>query len=117
MIRSFVVSLLLICASSCSTMEFVQNGKSTYHISLINGAERVVEKEEEVGFYFWGLYPEVHQIDFDKVFFEMGVHDPSNVKIERTYTFKSILWTTLTLGLFMPENYKITVHSKGNSYE
>jgi hypothetical protein len=110
------VSLLIFLLTSCSTIEFVQNGKQEFSISSITGSENFIQIEDEVPFYFWGIMPDMATVDFDKIFFDKGVHNPSMVKVERIRTFKSTLYSLLTLGLYLPEPYRVTVFSKGEEH-
>lgn len=111
--RSIFLQLILLFLISCTRLEFVQEGRDLYKVGANSGSEKIIEVSGEAPFYFWGLVPEKSVVDFDKVFFEKGVHGPSMVKITRENTFYTNFITFLTLGLYCPEAYKISVYSQG----
>jgi len=109
--------VLAIICSSCSQIEFVQNGFKPFRISAQGGSEKVIEVQGEVPFYFWGLVPRKHVVDLETELFEKGAHSPSMVKVGRESTFRSVFYTLVTLGLYVPEPYVISVYSREKEYE
>ena len=109
MIKCFIFFSLL---TSCSTIEFSDNGQKHFNVSSVAESEKVVTIYGTADFYFWGMLPGVSKINLDDAFFEQGVHEPSMVKIERVSTLQSVFYSLVTLGLYLPEPYRISVYSK-----
>lgn len=113
----FLIFVILIFTTSCSQIEFVQNGAKPFKISAESGSEKIIEVHGEVPFYFWGLVPKKHVVDLETELFEKGAHFPSMVKVGRESTFRSTFFTIMTLGLYDPEAYVISVYSREKEYE
>lgn len=113
----FLYFVIMIFSMSCSQIEFVQNGLKPFKISAESGSERIIEVRGEVPFYFWGLVPKKHVVDLDTELFEKGAHYPSMVKVGRESTFSSAFYTIITLGLYVPEPFVISVYSREKEYE
>ncbi len=104
---------ILLAASGCSTIEFNSSGKEDFHVGALSGSERLVEVEATKDFYFWGLAPARAVFDLQEEAQGKGVNSSSYVSIEQKYTFKDIFFTYITLGLYCPVTYKVTLLSKG----
>lgn len=113
----FLYFVILIFSLTCSQIEFVQNGLRPFRVSAESGSEKIIEVHGEVPFYFWGLVPKKHVVDLETELFEKGAHSPSMVKVGRESTIRSALYTILTLGLYVPEPYVISVYSREREYE
>ena len=111
-----LILLTLISFHGCSTIEFVQEGREVYKVATSPASDKFIEISNSTPFYFWGLVPQKAVINLDKEFFLQGVKNPSMVKITRSTTFSSWLSMCMTLGLYMPEDYSISVYSKGELY-
>jgi Bor protein len=111
-IFSLVVLLLL---TSCSTIEFNTSGKETFYLSPRPGSEKLIEVKVTKDFYFWGLTPKKGMRDFDleDELDGYGVNQPSYVAVEQSFSFKNVLYTVVTLGLYCPVDYRVTLLSKG----
>lgn len=99
--------------SSCSTIEFISDGPTKYHLSSVKGSEKIISTEGMVAFYLWGALPKVATVNLNDVLKDTDVKNPSMVKIERFNTFETVFWTMASLGFYMPEAYRINVYSKG----
>jgi hypothetical protein len=106
---------ILFFFSSCTRVQFVENGSKEFALSSVHGSEKIIETTGIQEFYFWGMIPEVATIDLDQAFKDENVSSPSMVKIERVHTAYSLLMTFLTLGLYVPSPYRIEVYSKGEN--
>lgn len=117
MTNFFFSMLCWLLISSCSTMEFNTNGREPFSISARSGSERIVEVIVTKDFYFWGISPskEKAYLDMQAEIDGKGVSNPSYASIEQTFSFKNIFYTALTLGLYCPVDYKVTLLAEGEA--
>lgn len=66
-------------------------------------------------FYFWGKSPSHSDVDLEDLSNRLGLSYPSYVSVEQTTGWKSFFFTVITLGLYSPVDYKITVLSAKDS--
>jgi uncharacterized protein YceK len=112
--KNFVFSIFMLLAlSACSTIELNTSGNQVFRVGVIpkSEAERSVETTKD--FYFWGLSPEHADLDFQDETKKLGLTNPSFVSIEQKFTFSDMAFTFLTLGLYCPVTYKLTILSNG----
>lgn len=76
-------------------------------------SEKQVSVEATKDFYFWGMAPEYGEFDLQDEMQGEGLYNPSYVAIEQRYTFKDIFFTLITLGLYCPVTYKVTLLTNG----
>ena len=108
-----MLSILLLACTACSTMEFNTSGRETFKVGALSGSEKLVTVESTKDFYFWGLTPEYAEFNFQDETRGKGVSNPSYVSVEQRYTFKDIFFTFITLGLYCPVTYNLTLLSNG----
>ncbi len=108
----FIIYSITTILASCSTVIFQNEGQIPFKISSSKGSDEVVVYEGKVEFYFWGLFPKINQVDLSEEFKESYLHNPSMVRYKRIYKPSSLFYTFLTLGIYMPEEFEITVYSK-----
>lgn len=108
-----MLSILLLAFSACSTMEFSTTGNETFKVSATRGSEKQVTVEATKDFYFWGLSPTNGEFDLQDEMQGQGVYNPSYVAIEQSFTIKDIFFTFITLGLYCPVTYQVTLLSNG----
>jgi len=114
--RHFMFGLTLISIlTSCSSIEFTSSGRETYFVAAKVGSERGVDVEVTRGFYFWGLSPNKAVFNLSEEFKGLGVSNPSYVAITQKYTLSDVLLTLLSLGLYSPVTYEVTLLSKGET--
>jgi hypothetical protein len=103
--------------SSCSTMEFNTSGREPFSVGARSGSERIVEVVVTKDFYFWGLSPgkEKAYLDMQVEIEGKGVSNPSFASIEQTFSFENIFYTIVTLGLYSPVDYKVSLLSEGET--
>ncbi|MBC7714741.1 MAG: hypothetical protein H7177_15450 [Rhizobacter sp.] len=110
--KNFVFSIFLVLAlSSCSTMEFNSSGSEAFYVAAQAKSEKQVVAIKTKDFYFWGMSPEKPDFNLQDETNGLGVYNPSYVNIEQSYSFSDILYTVITLGLYCPVTYKITLLS------
>ena len=104
--------LLLLFLCSCSTVEYYQDGNKTFLIGSTPRLARVIEKDGVCDFFFWGALPGTCSLNLQDEFFNLGVHDPALIKIGQKASFKSVLLTIVTFGLYLPVDYHLSLYSK-----
>ena len=108
--KNFVFSIFMMLGlGACSTMEFSTNGTEVFTVAAQAKSEKQVTVETTKDFYFWGMSPERAQFDLQDETKWLGVYNPSYVTIEQSYSFSNILFTVVTLGLYCPVTYKLTL--------
>ena len=110
--KNLTLSILLLACSACSTMEFNSTGKETFKVSSIGRFETKIAVVETKEFFFWGMIPKHAEFDLQDEMAGQGYYNPTNVTIEQRYTFKDIFFTFITLGLYCPVTYQVTLLSE-----
>lgn len=105
---------MLLALTACSTMEFNTSGREIFRVNAHSSNEKVLSVEATKDFYFWGLSPDYAEFNLQDETIRLGVNDPSYVSVEQSYTFINILYTVITLGLYCPVTYKVTLLSNGD---
>ncbi|MBC7429298.1 MAG: hypothetical protein H7336_11840 [Bacteriovorax sp.] len=112
--KNFVFSIFLVLTlSSCSTMEFNTNGREPFTVAAQSKSEKQVTVEATKDFYFWGMSPTKPEFNLQDETRRLGVYNPSYVTIEQSYSFSDVLYTIITLGLYCPVTYKLTLLTNG----
>lgn len=109
---SFSIFVMLALAG-CSTMEFNTSGREKFLVGADSKSEKQITVETTKDFFFWGLSPDYAEFNLQDEVKGMGVYNPSYVTIEQRYTFKDVFFTFITLGLYSPVTYKVTLLSNG----
>lgn len=112
--KNFVFSIFMLLAlSACSTIELNTSGKENFFVGVKTGSDKMMSIDVTKEFYFWGLAPDFAELNFQDETEGLGVLAPSYVSVEQKFTFKDLAFTFLTLGLYCPVTYKITLLSNG----
>lgn len=112
--KFFVLFVLTLVNSSCSTVEFNTNGREPFYVSAHPKSEKLVEIVRTKDFYLWGLLPEVHQFNLqDETKYE-GLYNPSYLTVEQVFSFKNVFFSLVTLGIYTPVDYKVSLLSDGD---
>lgn len=106
------IFFILFLTTSCARIEFYALKTTDFSISSKSQAEKYFEYEGVAETYFWGKSPRLANVDLDETFHKNHFLDPSYIGIEQHVGIKSALLTFLTLGLYCPIDYKITLRSK-----
>lgn len=104
---------MVLVLSACSRMEFNTSGRGPFFVAARSGSERLVTVETTKDFYFWGMSPVIAEFNLQDETQRQGVYNPSYVAIEQRYKFSDILYTFITLGLYCPVTYRVTLLSNG----
>lgn len=107
-----LMSFILCLTLSCAKLGFISGGDAEIKISALGGSERPQEITGTSDFYFWGLSPGHSTIDFEDHVNRLGLNYPSYVSLEQNVSVKNVALTILTLGLYCPLDYRITVLTK-----
>ena len=94
-------------------MEFNTTGRQPFMVSSLKGSEKQVVVESTKEFYFWGLTPAYAEFDLEDEMAGQGIYNPSYVAVEQRYNLKDIFYTFITLGLYCPVTYRVTLLSNG----
>ena len=110
--RVFCLFITALFISSCSSLDFISSGNTPFKISAGKKSEQIVEISSTADFYFWGHSPENLIVDLEDSAHKMGLEDPSAVTISQMTNWKSIFFSLVTLGLYCPVEYKISLLAK-----
>ena len=105
----FWLFISIVLLSGCSSLDFVDSGKTTFKISAGIQSDLEVKIHSTRDFYFWGRSPKNFVIDLDDHATELGLEHPSAVMISQTIGWKSFLYTIVTFGLYCPVDYQISL--------
>lgn len=112
--KNFVFSIFFVAGlCGCSTMEFNTSGREPFYVSARPGSEKQVSAEVTKNFYFWGLSPDYSEFNLQDEVQGLGVYNPSYVAVEQRYTLSDVFFTVVTLGLYCPSTYKVTLLTNG----
>lgn len=112
--NKFLLLITLILSASCSSVEFSSRSIEKYYVSAHSGSDVVYTKEVTKDFYFWGLAPKKDTVFIEDEFKNAGVFNPSFIVVEQGHTTKDLFFMLITLGLYSPSTYKITLLSNGS---
>lgn len=97
---------------ACSSIEFKQAGDDQFAISVRPALTRIEVRDGVCEIYFWGTFPSVCTVDFQNEFVGRGLNEPAFVRVGQSYSFSNVLMTVITLGIYSPVSYQVTVYSK-----
>ena len=110
--RVFCLFITILFFAGCSTVEFVAEGKTPFKISMGKNSEKEVEVNSSADFYFWGKSPGHATIDLEDFSNTFGLELPSAVAVSQTTSFKSIVYSIVTLGLYCPVDIRVSLLTK-----
>lgn len=108
--QKFFFSIVLILGffSSCTTIHYESSGKIPVYIGSQKGHTYYSTTKGEVDFFLWGLYPDSHTVQIDRVIQKKGIKSASNVSIREYQSFLNLFYSIISLGLVYPVNYEIS---------
>lgn len=112
--KKFSPLILALMVSSCSSLEFNTDGREPFYVSAQPKSERIVEMVRTKDFYLWGFFPETQFFNFQDEFKNEGLYNPSYISVEQKHSFKNVLYALVTLGMYTPVDYRITLLSDGD---
>lgn len=107
MINSFLL-LFIVSVTSCSSIQFKSSEIISVSFDRDSQVKDKIDVDVEKSFYLWGMIPNQHVVEVDKVFEEKGAFSVSQFSIEEVDTKKKSIWMILTAGLYYPETYRIS---------
>jgi len=105
----FIFILIVTAFSGCTTTHFKNSGTLPILTGVGPSFEGRSEVEIQKDFFLWGFLPETHTIWVDHVVAKMGFESGANIEIEEQSSWKNTIFSILSLGMFLPKSYKISV--------
>jgi len=90
-------------------LTFERSEKTPFKISVGQNSEKLVEIESTGDFFFWGRSPGKMTINLEDEFNKFGLDQARFISIEQSTSWKSFLYTVVTLGIYCPVDYKISL--------
>lgn len=106
------LSLILFLYSSCSSLHFESSGAFNVDFMARDEAAKELSVEGKKEFFFWGLYPEFQVIKVDQELATIGVNTGGRLQVEEYQTVSGLFLTIVSLGLYHPVYYKITIRGE-----
>lgn len=111
--KKFFLILSVLTFSGCSSLEFNTSGREPFYVSSKSGSDRIVEIRRTKDFYLWGTMPRVLDFDLQDETKDEGLYNPSYIILEQDFSWKNIFYSVITLGMYTPVDYKLTLLSSG----
>lgn len=103
---SFFLSLTILM--SCSSIKFSSLNNIPTTFDYTDDKKSEVSIVVSKPFYAWGMIPNKHIVNVDKVFVNKGFNTVSDLRIEEVEINTKALWMVFTLGMYYPQTYKLT---------
>jgi len=107
-----IVFMFLSFLISCSAIEFKQDGAEKFTVGVVPGLTREEVASGVCDSYFWGTFSRACTVNLGDQYKDRSLYDPSHVKITQNYTWSNILMAAVTLGIYTPVSYQVSVYSK-----
>lgn len=104
--KTFAI-LTLFLVSACAELRIHSRGKIPVWLGPKEGHQHIIEKSGKKQFFFWGLVPDVHEINLDEELGDTGVISAANVTVEVEQSWQSFFKELFSLGLYNPREYKV----------
>tara|TARA_B100000886_G_scaffold161836_1_gene110343 strand:- start:997 stop:1353 length:357 start_codon:yes stop_codon:yes gene_type:complete len=111
-VNNFILLLTLKLLTSCTTLSFKSYGEYSIFLGPKKGHGEIQEYVGEKDFYLWGVIPFEHTVYIDNVMKEFDFYSIANVEVEEYQSFKNFVLSVLSLGLYVPRNYKVKFYGK-----
>jgi hypothetical protein len=102
--------------TSCSSINFSSQEEIPVKIGPSSGKKYPLEVTGERVIYLWGLIPGDRDVYIDLEIKKQGHTSASSVQVETYQTWPSVIYSFLSLGFYVPINYKITAFGKKVHY-
>lgn len=110
MCRFFLIFSILFF-SACSSVEINTVGNESFYVGAYSQSDKEITQKKTVDFYFWGHVPVKDDVVLSELFDGQGIYNPSYINIKQYYSFSNIIASLLTLGLYMPVTFEVTLRS------
>ena len=106
--------ILFLCTTfmSCTTMHFRSQGDVRLVVGLKDEHHIIRDIEGVKQYFLWGTIPRVHSVRVDKEVEDLGFTSGANVSVEEYQSFGNFVLSILSLGMYIPKNYRITVYGR-----
>ena len=111
-IHIFILFATLFCHSSCTTLTFKSYGEFPIHLGPKKYHGEIEVYEGEKDFYLWGIIPYEHKIYLDTIMKNYDFVSVANLEVEEYQSFGNFVLSTLSLGLYIPRNYRVKFNGK-----
>jgi len=81
------------------------------------GHDDIREFRDHKNFFLWGLLPQKHYVFLDRKVQDLGHISGANFHIEEYQSFMSMMISVITLGMWIPKDYRISLHGLKPDYE
>ncbi len=117
MIKVFFIVLFF---TSCSTIHYKSENKIPVFLSTQKDCQKLVQIKGKKHFFLWGLYPKYHEVYLDRLAKQFNYKKIAKIIIEEGKTWDDLLWSFLSVGLYVPNSYSISglvpLEEKENEY-
>lgn len=104
----FLLFAIFFLLTSCSSIEYTSQDTIPVFVGTTPNHNKSKTISGTKQFYLWGLLPEKHQVFLDEEFDRLKVDSIAEVQIEEYQTVGNFLKTIISLGMYVPINYKLT---------
>jgi len=109
--RQFIwLNVVAFCITSCTTTHYRSRGQLPILVGVKEEHSAIFSHEGQNSFFLWGLLPQNHVVWIDEEVSQMGFVSGANISVEEYQTGLNLLKTILTLGMYIPKNYRITAY-------
>ena len=104
--------ILFIFSISCSTVEYKSNNLISVDVSRHVTRTTPFEISGVSKFYLWGLLPQKGLVNLDYEIQQIGFISAANITLEEYQSSLNLFLTIISLGMYVPLNYKIRGHGE-----
>lgn len=105
----FYLLFLSFLITNCTSTSFIAKGKTPFKIASRKKSDQLIEVKSRGDFYFWGNSPSQYVINLEDYSNRVALDLPAFVAIEQSINWESFFYTIITLGIYSPINYKISL--------
>lgn len=108
----FLFTGCILLQSGCTTLSFKSYGQFHVNVGPRSFHGDIETYEGERDFYLWGIIPYEHKIYVDDLMKEYDYISVANIEIEEYQTFFNSVLSYLSLGLYVPRNFRVKFYGK-----
>ena len=110
--RILISASFVLLLSSCTTLTFKSYGEFPIYIGPKKHHGEIHFFEGEKDFYLWGIIPYEHKVYIDDILKKSDFLSVANVEFEEYQSVKNFAFSVLSLGLYVPRNYRVKFNGK-----
>jgi len=111
-IKAICLLGILHFSSGCTTLSFKSYGEFPIYIGAKKYHGTIQEYKGEKDFYLWGIIPFEQKVYIDDIMKEFDFFSAANVEVEEYQTMKNFIFSVVSLGLYVPRNYRVKFYGK-----